>query len=83
MGKLGFGDSEEAAWKEQGVSINAFDSHGEIVKDSNKLVFVYILNGAKVEEGSHATTLHVNIIGPVIRDMKGMIDVIMLDCSHP
>lgn len=41
------------------------------------------MNAAKVEEGTLATRLHFDVISPVIRDMKGLLDFIVLDCTHP
>ena len=79
----GFGKSVEEAYEEYGVVLNQFDTYGQVILDSSKLIFVYIMNSKKVDEGSLATRLHYDIIGPVIRDMKGIMNVIVLDCMHP
>lgn len=81
--KTGFGSSVEEALEEYGVILNQFDTYGEHILQSNKLIFVYIMNSEKVDEGSLATRLNYDVIGPVIRDMRGLIDVIIFDCMHP
>ena len=70
-------------YQEWGISLNQFETYGKMILGSNKLIFLYILNGIKVDEGSLATRLHYDMIGPVIRDMKGLMDFIVLDCTHP
>lgn len=81
--QTGFGKNPEEAMKEYGVIVNDFDNFNKRLEDSNKLYFVYIFQSAKVDEGGPVKHLHQEIFLPVIKEMKGLIDVMAFDCQHP
>ena len=81
--QAGFGKTPEEAMKEYGVTVNDFESYENRLDASMKLHFVYILHSELVEAGTQATKLHYDIIAPAIKEMKGLVNVLVFDCQHP
>ena len=77
--------SLEEAYDEYGAILNAFDSQRfeEEMAASQKLLFTYIMNSEKVAEGSVVSQIHYGMILPVIKELRGLIQVYVFDCSHP
>lgn len=83
VSKTGFGSSAADAFSDYGVLLNDFENVEQEILETQKLTFVYVMNSAKVDEGTVVARIHFDMIRPVIKEMKGLIQAIVFDCSHP
>ena len=80
---MGFGDTQEQAYSEYGVSLNNFDSYQSDLSGSTKLTFIYIMNSEKVQLGQVAARIHYDMVLPLLQEFKGFFNAMVFDCAHP
>lgn len=81
---MGFGVTESEAFDNYGALLNDFNRNlGQVVYGTNKTVFVYFMHSSAVHRDTKIASLHDDAIVPAIKEMRGIINTVVFDCSNP
>lgn len=83
--RVDLGKTDKESLRLYNAVINDFaDDFGERHIKHDKLVLFYTFDSKYLsEQGSIAQMVHNNVIQTSLKELKGLVDVLVYDCSHP